>query len=443
MVFNDATIIEELSRATLSSLRENQGGVEFLQANGEWKSLISHYNASFFAGLFVENNFDEPGNYLLYGVGDGQIILEIIERDLPGDFYILETNMDILRFAHESFQIVTHVEGISNIHFCGSAQMETVKSFLQYIPQDLSVRYYYPEISAISAEFAFLTEWLNNRMIDMNSGEKFNDVVEYNVKINSEKKLPDFLKLFKMAFTNLPCLILMAGPSLREAVPYIQEMQNSCFILSVGRNGTFCTENGIRPHLWVELDSQERPELWSRLKGNDTTAPLVIMDSTSYLVHENFEGAIAMVRSKMDADDEYALPTGKSTVAAFALELAIEIGLGPIALIGQDLCYQDGRSHINATEGESGIHITANTPKILCNDGKERYSSKEFIRHRESLQKVLRSHSSICFTTANCGAKIEGASYLPLSNLSGLAKISIDIENINAILKRGLSGEKL
>lgn len=415
MIFNETTILDEVFAATFDSLRRNQGSIEFQQANGQWKSLISHYNATFFANIFVQNNFEEHDTYFLYGVGDGQIILELIEQNVQGQVYILETNMDILRFANDSFQVLEKARGVESITLCGSNNIETIKAFLKTLPEKITVRYYYPEISSIPDELSFLSDWLNNRMIDLNSGEKFNELVERNVTFNYEKNLPDFLRVCKGQFPLKPVLILLSGPSLLDSVDVVKAVADQYMIISVGRNGKFCKDNGIRPDLWVDMDPQERPELWERFRENDTTVPLIIMDSASHMVHDYFKGKIAMVRSKTDPNDEYALPTGKSTVAAFALELALEMGMGPAVLVGQDLCYIDDKSH---ADGVGSAHFTENTPKVICNDGIERYSSKEFIRHRASVQEVVERHSPVTvYSLSAKGAQIEGVKFLPVDDL--------------------------
>lgn len=442
MIINSNTIQNELALATYSSLRENMGGIEYQQANGAWKSLASHYNATFFATLFVENNFAEPGDYLLYGVGDGQIITELLTQKPTGKLYILETNMDILRLADERFSILEMLAADEDVVFCGSADITIIKEFLAQLPEDSLIRYYQPEIAAVPQELEFLTKWLTNRMIDKNSGVKHNHEIDFNVDFNEKKGIPNFLELFKGAFTGKPVLILLAGPSLRETLPQIAAYLDSFFFISVGRNGDLCEEYGIVPDLWIELDPVHRPELWSRLKSNDPSAPLVIMDSTSYQVHDYFAGMVAMVRSKMEHDDELALTTGKSTVAAFALDLAIEMGLGPIFLAGQDLCYIDGKSHLTETSRETGRHITENTPKLLCNDGVERFTSRVFLRHRESIESVLRERNIQCYTLSEKGAVIEGASYAKPESMKKMADHTIVKDELREFLSMTLSGKE-
>lgn len=439
MIHNHETIMLEVGTATLGTLREYQGGIEFLQANGQGKSLVSHYNATFFANLFVESNFTEPGDYFLYGVGDGQIILELLEKKIEGHIYVLETNMDILAFAHDSFKILDQLATAEHITFCGSSDIETIKPFLGLLPTGLYIRYYYPEIASIPESLSFLREWINNRMIDFNSSEKFNDLVEKNAVFNQKRGLPDFLRLFKGKFTDTPCLILLSGPSVVDALPKVQEELQNYFCISVGRNGKLCKEHGIQPHIWVDMDPQERPELWERFTENDTSVPLVIMDSASYMVHDYFKGIISIVHSKVTMEDEYALQTGKSTVAAFALELASELGLGPIILVGQDLCYLGEKSH--ADSGGGGVLFTDNTPKVMCNDGIERYSSKEFIRHRESLQEVVRRQSSEVYSVSEQGAQIKGVSYLPLEGITLLGSVMPIKDEIQATIQDGLGND--
>lgn len=407
MIYEKKKLKRRLKEAYGTSIREHMGGVEVLHSSGVWKSVSSHYSAPFFAKLFVDLNIQEPGNYFLYGIGAGYLIPALIESEVDGHVYVLETNMDIINFAEKNLKILATLENTSRVTFCGSDEIREVQQFLSSLPEGHRIRYFNPSLDAVPEKLSVVKDWCNNRMIDMNSSARFAPLVEHNLAVNLHKGLPDVLRALQGKLSG-PCVIVVSGPSAPSSMIWLKSVQEKVTIISIGRNGKLFKDAGFSPDLWVDMDPQHNHEIWKRFEANDTSVPLAILDSASTMVYDYFKGAIGIVRSQVDGTEKYALKPGKSTVAALALELAVCFGCGPIAIVGQDLCYVNNQSHA----GESAITTFGDTtPKVLCNDGEKRYSSKEFIRHIESVEAVLQRYHTEVYTLSYEGVKLDGALY--------------------------------
>lgn len=407
MIYQEEQLRRALTACRGASLRINEGGLEVLHESGLWKSLGSHYNAPFFTQLFLEANCSDDGAYLLYGIGDGQILESLLTTESTATYYVIETNMDVIAYAETTFSMLDRLREEPRISFCGTTDLTEVRAFLKIVPDGAHVRYFYPSLDAIPKELSAIRDWFNNRMIDLNSERKFGQYIALNLAHNLTLGLPDVLQSLKGKLHG-PALVVVSGPTVVDSMSFIQSVAHKVLILSIGRNGKLFKEAGFSPDLWVDMDPQHRPEIWERVRFNDEAVPYAILDSASLLIHNYFQGSIGLVRSQVDGTEEFAVPTGKSTVAALALELAIMMGCGPVTLVGQDLCYIGDKSHAGDSHA---VAIDRSMPKVRCNDGEERYSSKEFIRHRESMEKVIRSHDCEVHTLSKKGIQIEGATY--------------------------------
>ncbi len=437
MILRHSELRKKLQSLSIKALRANQGSIEFRDLKGKWKSIVSHYDPAYFSQLFIDTNFKPQGTYFIYGIGDGQLVTDLLKIRPDITIYILETNLELVKYAEETYRLLQLLEKKENAFFCASNEPQTITVFLESLPKKIIVRYYTPSIHALSDRFETLKNWLNNRMIDLNSNQQFKKIFKKNLSINRGKRLPDVLRRCNNKFPKIPCLITMAGPTVREILGSYNSLSNRMFVISAGRNSKMYKEYDIKPDLWVEMDPQEKHEIWERLAYADTSAPLTILDSSSYLTHDYFKGKVGIVHSDRQGSGGYCLATGKSTVAAFALELAIHMGFDPIILAGQDLCYLDGKSHIDSLEEQ-----LLSKPQVLCNDGQKRESSKEFIRHIESIQKVVNKYNNKVFTCSTHGAKLAGVKFTDPDLILTLSTAEINKEEIVKTLHSLLDGKE-
>lgn len=393
------------------------GDAVFFTRDGVRRQLTSRCGEPVFYELFAQQNFVEEGDYLLYGLPDMRLAQAILEQTEVRTLAVLECAPDAMVHAEGVLTLKALKERFGprfSLHLPRSAK--AVQRVLADLPAQVMVRWYPPSVHTIPPGLPFLRRWLIDLQVRMNNASTADELVS-NARHNRALGLRDLLAEASGIAQGIPCLILMGGPSLREAAPLLRELQGRCLLFSSGRNGPFFRELGIAPDLWTEMDGQNRPEIWQRLSDADPMAPLAILDSASVLVHDYFKGRCFLVRSADSSDDARALAPGKTTVGAFALDLAMHLGCAPLYLIGQDLCFIGDHSHA-AGGSDIADAITAGT--LACNDGTERPTTKEFLSFQRCLENLISSARAEVYNCSPQGAVIQGAPYKALESLTSL-----------------------
>jgi hypothetical protein len=380
---------------------------------------------------FAEFNYNAADNILIYGLGLGYHIKEILGRMKENQhLYVLETDQDLYAcfLKHGTKEILDD----SRLTLKITDKLEEASLYLGTIPPDTEILYYEPLIKTLTEKFEYMKTWFNNYRLDMNASHSFKEMQE-NHMINRNLGLPNFLELFEEKYQGVPCVIVSSGPTLLEAGEYIKRLKGKAIIISVGRNVSFFEALGMEPTFYLEIDHQEL--VAKRYEKVNVNCPLVFLSSANKNINNTFAGPKAIVYVRQKATDINVLEGGGSTVAASALELALKLGFGPIGLIGQDLVFEDEKSHF---DNDIKTIITPSMSRVLCNDGVLRYTNKGFLRHKESLNNVIRllSGDNKVFNLTYKGIQIESIPYLYQEEFwkrcsSSVLKIENEIQNLH------------
>jgi hypothetical protein len=154
-------------------------------------------------------------------------------------------------------------------------------------------------------------------------------------------------------FAGRPAVVVSAGPSLsrnlhRLADPDVRER---CVIIAAQTTLKPLLAAGVRPHFVTALDFHEISQrFYDGLTADDVEGVTLVVDPKAHpAILDAFPGTVRCCRSDfLDKllGGELARPRGElpagATVAHLCLYLARFLGCGPIAFIGQDLCFPDG-----------------------------------------------------------------------------------------------------
>ncbi|MBI5179037.1 MAG: motility associated factor glycosyltransferase family protein [Nitrospinae bacterium] len=190
-----------------------------------------------------------------------------------------------------------------------------------------------------------------------------------NVFANMEHVLknPGIIHLFGR-FTNIPAVIVAAGPSLDKNCRWLKMVERSMVIICVDTALKTLLKNGVKPHFVVALDALMHNyfHVSGALNGGFT---LVVNPVTYPLILEECEGPM-MVTSYSEpmvrwiegfTGDLGANITGGS-VATSAFDLALRMGCSPIILTGQDLAFTGGRTHASGGANDEMVYSTSAEP---------------------------------------------------------------------------------
>jgi hypothetical protein len=152
---------------------------------------------------------------------------------------------------------------------------------------------------------------------------------------------------------NRPTIVVSAGPSLTKAIPTLREIGPHCTIVAAGAAWKTLINEGVRPNYVVLLDPFERTR--SEFEGIEPEGETLIADFSGLPdVVVNFKGRIVFYCSSPELHGVMNVITNRhwghleqgGSVAHIAFSFAKVLGGRPIVLIGQDLAFTGGLTHV-------------------------------------------------------------------------------------------------
>ena len=361
---------------------------------------------------FAKLNYSDKNDIFLYGLGLGYHVIALYNMLLPEQkIYLLECNEEIIPYALQSEEL-KYILKDRRIIFLGTSEDNEVRSFYRDLPRNIKKLYYYPSVKTIPIHLDFLREALVDLRMDSNvSMDQM--LMEKNHNINADM-YPDFLRNYNGQWNQLPCVIAVSGPSLKEAEFKFEEFKEKALFISAGRNISYFSGIDFNPDIYIEVDPGDIPV--SRFMNIQSDSLLLFASTVKPELPKGYFGPKAQIimDNKLDQTREYGIKGGGSTVASTALELAIELGCNPIILIGQDLCYIEGNSHFDHQET-----ARISSPEVSCNDGKKRKTNEAFLKHKRSIEKVIDEYGkkTKVYSVSSKSSTIDGVEFVDIDKI--------------------------
>ena len=254
----------------------------------------------------------------------------------------------------------------------------------------------------------------------MDSAQRSRQIMETNK--NTMKRLPEWVKNAKAnvekygsgvsenRFTDIvsgkSCVIVGAGPSLRDSVKYLKEISdNPRYVICVtNRAIRFLHENGVRGDIEVvaeDLDMSDNFVDDSVLRLCSITGnPLNVNDNTVFI-----SPSAPVVRKPLipvlKGTSIKTLNTGISASTMITIACC-KHGCEEIVFVGQDLCYQGGK-YVGSDDLPTEEHCTVETI-----DGKTAMTSHGYWQAARSLFNISKSFKGVRFVNNTAsGMKLE------------------------------------
>ena len=417
---NIIKIIPNKNTYEIIETKTNQSTVKINQKDKSY-FLHSKYNPNREAKNIAEKNYDESiENYIVFGLGFGYHVEELMSMAPNSNFYIIETNKEIFRLALENIDLSNIIRNSRAKLFITDDIVEINEILKEVlIKENIKIVLHNPSFKTMSENLLELKYLLEEFKMKEDSVEKFAPTLNENFKSNI-KNYDDNVDILFNKYNNIPLYIISAGPSLDKNIKELKKAKGKGVILSVGRAVRSLLKENIEPDLIIIIDPQDFVYN-SQLKGLDIDIPIIVLSTCDKNVMLKYKGQklIALQEGYTPAE-EYAkqhnhklVQTGGS-VATTALDVAINMGCNPIIFVGQDLAYTDGKTHSQSTysksieryknlrEVEDIYGNTVHTPKNL-------YSYLRWIQNRIELEKNVKF-----IDATEGGAKIEGTEVLTL-----------------------------
>lgn len=237
-------------------------------------------------------------------------------------------------------------------------------------------------------------------------------------------------------FSNVPAIVCGAGPSLNEAIPLLEKLQDRALLIAGGSAIAALSARGIIPHFGVAIDPNH--EEYKRLKNCTFPMPLLYSTRLHPDVLNTCKGPFGYMRSGIGGVPEIFLeekldllgpPIGGGlssesiAVTPICAAWAQFLGCSPIFFCGVDLAYTQGKRYADGVLPIQGsLPFKARTAadrmvKRKNQNGQRVHTAIRWVMESASLAHFAKQHASIpFFNTSAEGLPIKGIPYLSLAD---------------------------
>lgn len=239
------------------------------------------------------------------------------------------------------------------------------------------------------------------------------------------RNLPDIIRhpgvntLFGK-FSDMPALVVAAGPSLQEVLPYISRVRSRVLLISVGRVlRTLIHRAGLVPDLAVTGDGQAF--VARHFENKPEGIPVAASCFTEPTAIEQLDKMFFMDITAMGMPEwleEKIGPRGEiypgGNVATTAISLAVNMGCKTVFMAGMDLSYApDGGTHYTSrkiTDDATGKPAIEKLYDVPGNYQPWVKTNRQMMHYIDFTKDYLLANPDVAFYNINtAGARIEGA----------------------------------
>ncbi|MCK4934854.1 MAG: DUF115 domain-containing protein, partial [Simkaniaceae bacterium] len=255
-------------------------------------------------------------------------------------------------------------------------------------------------------------------------------------------------------FNNIPAIICGAGPSLKEAMPYLKFSAQKALIIAGGSTITALSSEGIETHLNFAIDPN--PEEYSRLhQAQAFETPLCYGNRLQADVWNTCNGPMGYLHtctggaSEIWMEKELGLESEDiggewsdeaMSVTTLAIATAAKFGCNPIILVGLDLAYTNMQSYSSGVLEKNQVFLEelkkdmrASEKLALRKDrkGKLTHTLIKWIMESSAISKFAKAHKEIEFINATSGGiGFEGIEYTPIEKVFCTLTKNFDLQGL-------------
>lgn len=266
-----------------------------------------------------------------------------------------------------------------------------------------------------------------NKNAEVAFGERLADNILYSLPNILRGSSLNNLKnaIGKYDISGIPAIVVSAGPSLDKNMKQLKSVGNKAFIISVDSALKALLREGIDFHIGISVDPGKNPALFEdeRIAGypfvlSANSIPAIARRNQSRLFFESpagFEGFEETLKAKT-GEGLGELETGGS-VATDAFSLAEYLGFEKIILIGQDLAYTGGKTHVSGfAENETNKRDEESLIEVEGMDGTMLRTDIQMDYYRRWFELAIKRNQGkrTVYNATEGGARINGAVELTL-----------------------------
>lgn len=351
---------------------------------------------------------EEIKNYIVFGMGLGYHVMEILKQSEKIKVTVLENELQVLlksfRYMDWSFylksgrlKIIYHPE-IPHL----MKELEKEKGAYTFF-------LHYPSLQGIRDEK--MKEVLEDFFVATSSMLEQRKFLDENFEKIQTRGLPECSEL-KGIFCGKKVVIVGAGPSVDNEIEALKQYQDEVKILAVGHIARKLLQEGIVPDAIVITDPQEH--MYQQIENLDTEQiPLLILSTASAKILNYYKGQAYVVyqegyepAEEVAGKQKYPVYQTGGSVSTLALDLAIQFKAEAIILVGLDLAYTGNHSHADGVGHK--IKDVSSLRQVESTDGTKVYTSRNLDIYRKWIERRISSETEIPIYNTAHGARIHG-----------------------------------
>lgn len=339
----------------------------------------------------------QPGSWVcLYGFGLGYHVQSLLKQIGPdGRLLVIELNPDLLSAAlHLRDQ--TEVLADPRFHLIFGREESTVSREIsarmsqwnRSASAPLEVLFHAPSFKCVPSYFPALTNALEVLLMERRFPAVLGDLESQNYSLNQEivRQSPG-INALAGAHRGQAGVLVSAGPSLDDLLPYLQRITRSAIIACVDTSLPILARAGIHPQYVFTLDPQEASFL-SFQENLESSFKLIYTPTAHAKIISSFQGEKYVIfkqgHSLYDHQDSEMQNKGTTStggsVSCLGLDSLLQMGCDPIFLIGQDCAYSGGRTYSSHSDMNLQLLDRISEKVPLAKGHSERAGSNKQIR---------------------------------------------------------------
>ena len=401
-------------------------------------------------GQVFSNEIKVGSQVCLYGFGLGYHIDSILKKIGPhGNLLVIELNPDLLQsaiilrdqsliFEDDRFHLVFGLdeETVSMEITTHMKRMQVKES------ENLKVLFHMPSFKCIPLNFPKLTNSLEVLLMErrflavLGKDEKTN--YELNKAIVAQS---DGINSLNSRHIGKPGLLISAGPSLDNILPYLRQIDKNFVLACVDTALPILSREHITPSYVFSLDPQEESFQYFQ-EHLDSPAKLIFTPTANTKVVHCYKGEKFIVfKNKLspsnkeifNINNKGSTQTGGS-VSCLALDSLIKFGCDPIFLIGQDLSFPNNRIYSSFSNSNdqmvdelgngsflNQIHYSKSrkdkTISVETNSGSEVVTNQPMYSYLRAIEEIVKVNPKTkIYNLCSHGAKIHNTVSLGSAN---------------------------
>lgn len=354
----------------------------------------------------------------IYGLADGRIVRELL-KNCNGTQEILIYEPDAEVFAQamhhcrlddiireEKVRLV--VDGIN-----GWSLGKNMEEIITYQNKDLLVQCILPNYDVVYSEkcriyvdemIRFMKKEVFNKNTELLRGAQIADNLMQNLPALLEGASVEGMQTYfgEHLDTEVPAIIVSAGPSLDKNIRMLKRAKGHAFLIGVDSALKALLREEIRPDIAISIDPGKNPELFTDDRLNELpfvvagfSLPMIVRKNRSRVFFVEGYGSEIFGRT---IEEQTGTKLGKletgGSVATDAFSLAVRLGFKRIILVGQDLAFTGGQTHVsgfaeceaNEREDDSLTEVEGMDGTMLRTDIQMAYYKEWFERRIRMLQ---------------------------------------------------------